>query len=199
MAHLFDRKTVTRGCVAAAIAVVLGFGIHLMYRPVDRTFAAAIDPTAQPAETAADVAALRAEVDRLKGIVPDQSHVMSDVAMHWGNLWFAARAGNWPLAQFCFDETRSHILWAIRVIPVRKNLKGEEIRLAEIFAPIDGTNLKAVGQTIHDKDPKAFETAYRHMLDSCYACHLAADKPYLRLHVPEHPPTPVLDFEEGKR
>ena len=40
-----------------------------------------------------DVAALRAEVDRLKGMVPDQSHAMADVSYHYSNLWFAAREG----------------------------------------------------------------------------------------------------------
>ncbi|HKQ38917.1 MAG TPA: hypothetical protein VJ063_12635, partial [Verrucomicrobiae bacterium] len=36
-----------------------------------------------------DVTALRAEMERLKGLVPDQSHAMSDVGDHFANLWFA--------------------------------------------------------------------------------------------------------------
>ena len=39
------------------------------------------------------------------------------------------------------------------------------------------------------------EQAYRNMLDSCYACHLAADKPYLKLRIPERPETPIVDFK----
>jgi hypothetical protein len=101
-----------------------------------------------------DMTALKAEVDRLKGMVPDQSHVMADVGLHYSNLWFAGEQENWPLAQFCFDETRSHLHWAVRIIPVRKNLKGEEIRLTEILGAIDGTNLKTLGQTIAAKDKR---------------------------------------------
>ena len=47
-----------------------------------------------------DLAALQAEVERLKGMVPDQSHAMKDVACHFTNLWFAAQQQNWPLADF---------------------------------------------------------------------------------------------------
>src|SRR6267378_479052 len=71
-----------------------------------------------------DVAALKADVERLKGMVTDQSHVMADVSYHYCNLWFAGQAENWPLAQFYCDETRSHLKWAVRVIPVRKDRDG---------------------------------------------------------------------------
>src|SRR3954468_18703269 len=68
-----------------------------------------------------DLAALQAEVARLKGMVTDQSHVMADVSYHYNNLWFAGQGENWLLAQFYSDETRSHLKWAVRVIPVRKD------------------------------------------------------------------------------
>ena len=45
-----------------------------------------------------EIAALRAEIEILKAKACDQSHVMKDVAYHFGNLWFAGSAGNWPLA-----------------------------------------------------------------------------------------------------
>src|SRR5262245_43772091 len=36
-----------------------------------------------------------ADVERLKTLVPSQSHTMQDVAFHWTNLWFAGQQGNW--------------------------------------------------------------------------------------------------------
>src|SRR5258705_8532994 len=80
-----------------------------------------------------DVAALKAEVARLKGMVTDQSHVMADVSNHYCNLWFAGQAENWPLAQFYCDETRSHLKWAVRVIPGRKDRDGREVELRAIL------------------------------------------------------------------
>ena len=47
-----------------------------------------------------EVVALRAEVERLKGLTPSQSHAMADVGYHFANCWFAAQKQNWPLAQF---------------------------------------------------------------------------------------------------
>ena len=45
-----------------------------------------------------DVAALKAEIEALKRLVPSQSHAMADVDYHFANLWFAAQNANWPLA-----------------------------------------------------------------------------------------------------
>src|ERR1043166_6030437 len=90
------------------------------------------------------ITALEMEVERLKGLVPDQSHAMKDVGYHFANLWFAAEKKNWPLADFYANETRSHLHWAVRIIPVRKDPQGHEIRLAEILEPIEKTSLKEV-------------------------------------------------------
>jgi len=46
---------------------------------------------------------------------------MADVGAHFTNLWFAGDHANWPLAQFCLDETKSHLRWAVRIIPKRKD------------------------------------------------------------------------------
>ena len=55
--------------------------------------------------SSAEVIVLRAEVDRLKGLIPSQSHAMADVGYHFANCWFAGQKKNWPLAQFNWEET----------------------------------------------------------------------------------------------
>src|SRR5262245_20534369 len=142
-----------------------------------------------------EIAALRAEVTRLKGIVPDQSHAMKDVAYHFGNLWFAAQKTNWPLAEFYWSETRSHLRWAVRIIPIRKDAQGNEIRLSEILDPIDKTSLQEVGDAIKAKDVTKFGIAYRQMLESCYACHLASGKAFLKVQLPREPEAQFIKFE----
>jgi hypothetical protein len=152
-------------------------------------------PAASLATPSGEVAALRAEVNRLKSLTPSQSHAMADVGYHFANCWFAAQKHNWPLAQFNLDETRSHLRWAVRIIPVRKDTNGNEIRLEEILSPVEKTSLQRVDDAIKAKDGEKFTQAYKQTLDSCYACHLAAGKPYLRLRIPEQPAAPIINFE----
>src|SRR5205085_1955752 len=108
----------------------------------------------------ADIAALKAEIERLKGMVPDQSHAMKDVAYHFTNLWFAGEKKNWPLADFYLSETRSHLHWAVRIIPVRKTPQGQELRLADILDPMDKSVLTELKATITAKDREAFRSKY---------------------------------------
>jgi len=80
--------------VAVVIAAAVGGGAAEYWY---RTRAQA--PVAAQSGTAPT---LQADVDRLKSIVPTQSHTMTDVGYHWANLWFAAQHRNWPLARFFF-------------------------------------------------------------------------------------------------
>jgi hypothetical protein len=128
-------------------------------------------------------------------MVPDQAHAMKDVGYHFANLWFAGQKANWPLAEFYWAETRSHLRWAVRIIPVRKDPKGADVRLEEILAPIEATRLEEIHKAIAEKNSEGFAIAYREMLGSCYACHLVSGKPFLRLQVPEQPESHLTRFD----
>ena len=142
-----------------------------------------------------DLATLKIEIERLKGLVPDQSHAMKDVAYHFTNLWFAAQKQNWPLADFYLAETRSHLRWAVRIIPVRKTPQGQEIRLADILEPMDKSVLTELNAIIAAKDSKAFRLKYEQALATCYSCHVAAGKPFLRLQIPNQSEAQIIRFE----
>src|SRR5258706_15435423 len=178
----------------ASIFLILISGFWLLCWSANRN--AQQPQAAQPPPPATnEIAALRAEIERLKGMVPDQSHAMKDVAYHFANLWFAGEKKNWPLADFYWSETRSHLNWAVRIIPVRKDPNGNEIRLAEILDPIEKTALEDVHKAINEKNSEKFANTYKQMLESCYACHLAVGKPFLRLQVPTQPEAPIVRFE----
>ncbi len=144
----------------------------------------------------ADLAALRADVERLKNVVPDQSHAMSDVEYHFSNLWFAGKAGNWPLAEFYWKETLSHVRWAVRIIPVRKDNAGKEVKLESILQAIENTPHLKMGDVIAQHNAAKFEQTYRRLIEEgCYTCHKASDKPYLRPHIPERPASAIINFD----
>jgi hypothetical protein len=171
--------------VAGAVVTTALFRV-----PSSQTHAADTAPLPKPDE----LAALRTEVERLKGMVPDQSHAMADVGYHYANLWFAAREQNWPLADFYASEVKSHLRWAVRIIPVRKDPAGRDVDLRAILETVENSTLKDVQEAVNAKDAPRFEKAYRVMLDSCYSCHQASGKPYLRPQVPEAPDVHILSF-----
>jgi hypothetical protein len=155
----------------------------------------AAEPSGTSTNLGAEIFALRTEVARLKSVATDQSHVMADVGYHFANLWFAGDKQNWPLAKFYFDETRAHINWSVRVIPIRKDSAGREVDLKAIWEPIDASLFKEIGNAIEQKNREQFATAYRGALPGCYACHKASSKPYLRPQIPTAPPQPIINFD----
>jgi hypothetical protein len=145
------------------------------------------------ADQSAEIDVLKKEIEILKGKAPDQSHAMKDVAYHFTNLWFAGQQQNWPLAKFYLDETRAHLKWAVRIIPVRKTKAGE-LDLRALLEGVDQSAFVPLQKTIDAKSVGDFSTAYQQTLDACYSCHAAADKPYLKLHIPEQPEARIIDF-----
>jgi hypothetical protein len=138
---------------------------------------------------------LAARVKALEDLLPSQSHMMADVGEHFTNLWFAGRAENWPLADFYLGETKSHLHWAVRRIPVRKDNRGQDVNLVNILDAFENSQLKQLKGTIDGKERTAFETVYKEALTVCYSCHKAADKPYLRPQIPTEPASRIMNFD----
>jgi hypothetical protein len=156
-----------------------------------RSSRAAVPATAQSNATAA------ADVERLKTLVPSQSHAMADVAYHWTNLWFAAEQKNWPLAEFYFNEARSHMQWTILIRPIRKDDQNRDVDLQAIFDALDASSFAGVKMAIVQKDSQKFPAAYKLALDGCYTCHKTSGKPFLRPIVPSAPAQGIIDFAPG--
>jgi len=127
-------------------------------------------------------------------VQPDQAHAMMDVGYHFANLWFAADKGNWPLASYYLDKTRTHLRWAVRIQPTRKTKAGASVDLNGILDAVDNSLLADIDKAIQNKDINGFKTAYRRTMDGCYACHTAAEKPFLHVQVPETPGGTIINF-----
>jgi hypothetical protein len=110
--------TLTGGSTLVLLAIAVGWGASLASATRAQTAPPDQDTTRSP-RSDSEIAPLREEVARLRRLVPSQSHAMQDVSYHYTNLWFAGQKANWPLAQFYLNETRSHISWAVRIIPKR--------------------------------------------------------------------------------
>jgi hypothetical protein len=179
----------TKSSAALLVGVCLGAVAHAVLSPVGHQVAA---QTAKAAPVAPD---LRAELEAIKAKLPDQAHAMQDVGYHFSNLWFARQKENWPLAEFYNNETRSHLRWAVRIIPKRKDTAGVEIDLEAILQAFENSPWTQLRDAISAKNTAAFDKAYRFALETCYACHRASDKPFLRLQIPAQPETPIVNFD----
>ena len=156
--------------------------------------AAAVAAGCRAASTEAGASNGLADIERLKTLVPSQSHTMQDVGFHWTNLWFAGQQSNWPLARFYFDEAHQHMLWTIKIRPIRKDPEGRDVDLQSIFQAVDSSLFAAVTIAIEQKSLARFATAYKSALEGCYSCHKSSGKPYLRPIVPTAPAQTIIDF-----
>ncbi len=178
--------------IVIAVIVVLASSFFLCKTERGSVVLAAADAK-KPEPT---IAELRDEIELLKQLLPDQAHAMHDVSYHFTNLWFAGQHENWPLAEFYLGETKSHLRWAVRLKPKRKDSQDREIDLVAILQAVENTPLKQLGEALAAKDRGQFEKAYRFTIEEgCYLCHKASDKPYLRPQVPKLPEAHVINFD----
>lgn len=178
--------------VAATLSVLM---VSCSYQDDTQSPQPAVQAEQEFVKKPAEPEGVQQDVATLKEKAADQAHAMMDVEYHFANLWFAGRAENWPLAEFYWSETRSHMRWAVRIIPVRKDTAGRDVNLKGILEAFENSPLKQLKESIDAKDTKTFESAYRFAVENCYACHKASDKPYLRPHIPERSATSMINFD----
>lgn len=139
-------------------------------------------------------ATLEARIKHLEALSPGQGTLMSGVAYHFGNLWFALDHENWPLADFYLHECRESMEQAVEAMPVRKLSTGEELNIRGIAEALDNTQFAALESAIDGKQKNRAVAAYRDTIIVCHSCHQAAEKPFLRVQIPDRTPSPVIDF-----
>jgi hypothetical protein len=139
---------------------------------------------------------LAADVAQLKAITPSNSHIMMDVQFHWTNLWFAAQKKDWAFAQYQFNEMRGHIQWLMRKSPtIKSQVDNTDVDVKRICDAIDTSSLADVKTAIEKKDSVRFAAAYKTMIESCYSCHKAVGRPYLRPMIPTAPAQTVINLD----
>lgn len=193
-----DEKRMTPALVLLVIVAIGGiFGGAAVEWYRDRG-AATVDVSTQ-AQAPKPAGGYASDIDRLKDLVPSQSHTMADVGYHWSALWFAAKDKNWPLAKFYFGEARQHIRWTIAIRPVRKGPDGKDVNIKGIYDAIEPSALASVQLAIEDKDTPEFEKTYKEALEACYSCHKAAGLPFLRPMIPTAPPQTIINYDPNAK
>ncbi len=146
------------------------------------------------ADPNSDLAELKAEFARLKSD-SSAAAAMNEVDYHSQNLWFAGRAGNWPLANYYWEKVLLHMR-VTKGASLAGKANGEQQRTAEDISKLieRSTNMR-VATAIERRDVVMFATNYRTMLEGCYQCHKAVGKPFLRPRMPVKPAQAIITVD----
>lgn len=129
---------------------------------------------------------LQDRVDALANIQPGLGTVMIEYGDRITDTYYAAKGGNWGLAQYQLKEAT------------------EIQEVGEITRPANAAMLKAVEQgyltplndTILAMDWPGFQEKFTAMVDNgCNACHAATGHPYIEYKLPTQPAEGYLNFD----
>jgi len=107
--------------------------------------------------------------------LPKIAEIMPLQQMRHIKLWFAGRAGNWPLADYEIDQLKDGF------DDVNQLLGGDTVAKA-IGAPI-----AAIEKAIDHKDRGAFINAFDKLTAGCNSCHHTLDHAFIVIQRPASP------------
>jgi len=122
-------------------------------------------------------------IEDVAAIQPGLGRLMPEVGARTWKLYYAAKAGNWPMAKFQWKETIGLFELGGFMRPKHEDAINQYL----------GENWATLEKPIADQDFPAFEKAFNECVDMANAYHELKDKPYLRWKLPDHPP-PDLDM-----
>jgi hypothetical protein len=122
-------------------------------------------------------------IEDLVMVQPGLARIMPEIGIRTWKLYYAAKAGNWPLAKFQWKETKG--LFELGAFMRPKHEEAINKYLEEDWSQLEGP--------IKEQSFAAFEKAFVHCVDMANAYHELKDKPYIRWKLPDAPP-PDLDF-----
>ena len=120
-------------------------------------------------------------------IQPGLGRLMPEVGARTWKLYYAAKAGNWPLATFQAKEIKG--LMDLGAFTRPKHAEALNQYLEKTWKPVQ--------DAISKKDFAAFEAAFDKAIKAANAYHKLKDKPYIVWKLPDTPP-PDLDFQPQK-
>jgi hypothetical protein len=125
-------------------------------------------------------------LDELAKQQPGMDRLMAEVGPRVHRMYYAARAGNWPLAAYFCKSVVKQLQLSVESRPKYDPEMTDYLR--DDYAPVSAA--------IKAQDAAAFETAYAHMVDRANELHVVFGKPYIGWKTPAAPPDD-LDLTAG--
>ena len=127
-------------------------------------------------------------LEQLAEMQPGMARLMSEFAHRFWVLYYAAKAGNWPLANYMHSE----MMKLGRIVPVVRP------KYAEDMAEFEATYMEPLAGAIVAHDWGAFDAAYRRAIVGSDMYHDKFAKPFIRFRLPPEAP-PTLEMEPSTR
>lgn len=122
-------------------------------------------------------------IEDIATVQPGLARIMPEIGARTWKLYYAAKAGNWPMAKFQWKETKG--LFELGAFMRPKHEEAINKYLDEDWSKLEAP--------IKNEDFASFAQAFEHCVDMANAYHELKDKPYLRWKLPDAPP-PDLDL-----
>jgi hypothetical protein len=117
-------------------------------------------------------------LEQMSEALPDTPAVMEKVGHSWWHLVYAARGGNWGLAQYYFDRVAK----LSRQLAILRPKHGERLERFQSEA------LQYVGKAIADRNLERLEEAYATATELANHLHGESGYPYIKWVLPDRAP-----------
>ncbi|VVB84152.1 Uncharacterised protein [uncultured archaeon] len=117
-------------------------------------------------------------LDQIAGIQPGLGTVMMEYGNRFYIMYYAAKSGNWELAQYQMKE-------ALEIQEVGETTRTGRAANLKTF---EASYLEPLNATLNAKDWNTFQAAYNKTIDGCNGCHTLNQFPYITYTLPSSPP-----------
>jgi hypothetical protein len=155
---------------------------------------AAPAPAAAPATPKPEAKPEGAPAAGHKAYVPGLEQFMNVILMEHNKLWFAAKARNWPLAEYELGEIKEVMGDVQDIVPVFKNLP-----LADMLDAVITKEIVDLEKAIAAKDYKKFVVGYDKLNAACNACHEGTENGFVVIKRPTRPAFTNQDYAPHKK
>ena len=121
------------------------------------------------------------QLKTLAGLQPGLGTVMIEYGNRFTNLYYAAKGGNWKLAEYQLKE-------ALEIQEVGEATRPKRAKGLKKF---EDESLTPLSQAIQGKDFATFEAAFNNAVKGCNACHDDEGFKFIVYQLPSEPVSPI--------
>ncbi|MCW5691484.1 MAG: hypothetical protein KIT48_03890 [Pseudolabrys sp.] len=114
-----------------------------------------------------------------RAYIPGLEQFMNVILTEHNKLWFAGRAGNWPLAAYELGEIKEVMSDVQELVPVFKSLP-----LADMMDAVIVKEIADLEKAIDAKDARQFAAGFDRLTAACNACHQGTENGFIVIKRP---------------